>query len=296
MKNKIGVVIVHYSNQDDTVELLHCLDKQKGVNYSVYLVDNNVENPFNRRILNKNRFLLLRTGKNLGWAGGAHYGAKIAISQGCEYLCFLTNDTVITDPYFVRKLVIPLNKNSVGATIPVVVYHTSPKLVWSSGGTLHMPFVYTRMNDNGIQIGAAKLNKHPDFGGIGLTMTVSIYNKIGGWDKDYFLYYEDVDICFKIRKIKPILLVNNAVVMHKVSTPSSETTDKLTPFSSYYYGRGVFVFIRKNVPKQLMMIAVISQFIFNAPLFVLSMLKQFNLKALASFFKGSFSGLATLRS
>lgn len=290
MKNKIGIVIVHYSNRDDTEELLRCLGKQKGINCTTYVVDNNVDNPLDKSILHKNRFTLLRTGKNLGWAGGADYGAKAAISQGCEYLCFLTNDTVIDDALFVVKLVRPLKDKRIGATIPVVVYNTNPKLVWSSGGTLCMPFVYTKMNDNCIQISRSKFKKNPDFGGIGLTMTAAIYNQIGGWDKDYFLYYEDVDICFKIRKIKPIILVKNAVIRHKVSTPSSETKEKLSPFSAFYYGRGAYLFIHKNVDKPFKIIAVISQLIFNTPLFILSMVRQRNFNSLVAFLKGSFVG------
>ncbi|EKE12724.1 MAG: putative glycosyltransferase [uncultured bacterium] len=291
-KNKIGIIVVHYGNPQDTIELLGSLSKINIFNGILYLVDNDPKNRL-RKIPQYNfKINYIKSKKNLGWAGGADFAARKAYSQGCDTLCFLTCDTVINDKFFLDKMTKPLGDTKIGATIPLVVFHNNPNRIWSAGGKLYKLIAYTKHYDYNRFVTIKNLNKYPDFGGIGLTMRSDVYKKIGGWDPNYFLYYEDVDICFKIlkRKLK-IKLVSQAIVEHKATTPSRGIEMKLSPFSSFHYGRSAFIFIKKNLTGFGVLTAIFGQIFIRAPLFMIAMMRQNNFKALKSYVHGSLSGV-----
>jgi len=291
-KNKIGIIVVHYGNPQDTIELLNSLSKINVFNGTLYLIDNDSKNRLKKIPQYKFKINYIKSEKNLGWAGGADFAARKAYSQGCDTLCFLTCDTVINDKFFLDKMTKPLGDAKIGATIPLVVFHNNPSRIWSAGGKLYKLIVYTKHNKYNRSITINNLNEYPDFGGIGLTMRSDIYKKIGGWDSNYFLYYEDVDICFRMLKQKlKIKLVPQAVIEHKVTTPSRGVRIKLSQFSSFHYGRSVFLFIKKNIAGIGVLTAIFGQIFIRAPLFMITMVRQNNLKALKSYVRGSLLGV-----
>lgn len=293
MINKVAVIVVHYGSVGNTTELLKSLLKQKKNNFKIYLVDNDLSNRFEAKLnFPKNHYSYIKSKSNLGWSRGANLGAKHAIQEGCKYLCFLTSDTVVSGYSFVEKLIEPLGQTKIGATIPLVVFYNNPNLIWSAGGRLYKSIVYTKHNNYNHPATVKNLNKYVDFGGIGLTMKSDVYQKIGGWDSDYFLYYEDVDICYKIRKLNfKIKLVPEAVIKHRVTTPSRNIKEKLKNTSSFHYGRSAFVFIKKNIVGINIITAIFGQLLIRAPLFTLAMIRQRNLAAFRSYIQGSLSGI-----
>lgn len=51
--------------------------------------------------------------------------------------------------------------------------------------------------------------------GMFMLFTKKIYKKLNGFDENFFLYYEDVDICCRLRKLnKEILVVKNTRIIH----------------------------------------------------------------------------------
>lgn len=57
---------------------------------------------------------------------------------------------------------------------------------------------------------------HPDWvGGMFMLLPFSVYEKAGGFDERYFLYYEDVDLCARLRLMRyEVVLCPNAKVVH----------------------------------------------------------------------------------
>ena len=295
---KIGIVIVHFGDPKHVERLLTSISKSVNLECSVYIVDNSSNGLIKKYIIHsklRRRISYIDPKDNLGWARGANLGAKIAIKKGCGKLCFLTSDTVVRSRMFFSELAKPLDNEHVGITLPVVVYYNQPETIWMSGGRFYTLLMLAKLLNNNKPVSLAKHNIKPDFGGICM-MRSGVFKKLKGWNESYFLYYEDVDLGFKIKKIKKrIVLVSDSIIAHKVSTPSSNReTLRLSPKSAYFYGRGSLIFIKGNLRGVVIIIAFCSQIFIQVPMFILAMTRQSNLKALIAYFKGSLVGLSIL--
>ena len=52
IKNLLSVVVLFWNNSDKTIRCLNSIYKQKNINFSLILVDNNSEKKFSRKVLN----------------------------------------------------------------------------------------------------------------------------------------------------------------------------------------------------------------------------------------------------
>jgi GT2 family glycosyltransferase len=72
-----------------------------------------------------------------------------------------------------------------------------------------------------------------------------VFLKVGGFDEDYFAYFEDVDLSFRLRLLGDrCLYVPTAVVRHV----GSSSTGKLSDFVVYYGHRNLVWTYVKNMP------------------------------------------------
>ena len=72
------------------------------------------------------------------------------------------------------------------------------------------------------------------------------FDNVGGFDERFFMYYEDVDLSFKIKSLgKKIIYCPEAVVRH-IHTGSSK---EWSPFFSYHVYRNKLLFIYNNISK-----------------------------------------------
>ena len=78
--------------------------------------------------------------------------------------------------------------------------------------------------------------------GCGLLIKADVIKDIGMLDPDYFLYYEDVDLCLRARNSGyDIFYVPRSKIWHKISLKEDRS------LNSYYYGnRNSFLLIKKN--------------------------------------------------
>jgi len=296
--NKIGIIIVHYGDSRLITDLLSSINKSFTNGCFIYVIDNSLSNDV-RQIVHGSKFkrkaLYIEPHGNLGWAKGANLGARIALKDNCTMLCFLTSDTVIKSKNFFLELIKPFSSGSVGITLPIVVYYNDPSIVWMSGGRFYRLLMLARLLNNNKHISDSKMKLSPDFGGLCM-IRADLFEKIKGWNENYFLYYEDVDFGFKVKKFrKDIILVPKSIIAHKVSTPSFRQKETpLNPKNSYFYSRGSLLFIKENLEGLTKYIAIFSQVFIQMPMFVLAMMRQLNFRALVSYFRGFLSGLLIL--
>ena len=80
--------------------------------------------------------------------------------------------------------------------------------------------------------------------GASIIMLKEDFEKCGKFDEKFFMYYEDADLSYRLRKLgKSIWFCPEAVVRH-IHTGSSE---EWSPFFCYQVSRNKLLFIRKNI-------------------------------------------------
>ena len=92
-------------------------------------------------------------------------------------------------------------------------------------------------------VGQYQNNKQVDFiTGAGMMVRAEVFNQVGLFDERYFLYLEDVDLCFraKIKGIK-VTYIPNAVMYHK----NAQSTGLGSSLQDYFLTRNRMVFAHK---------------------------------------------------
>ncbi|NOS86109.1 MAG: glycosyltransferase family 2 protein [Ignavibacteria bacterium] len=202
----IDIIIVNYNVQD---QLSKCVDsiKRKISNSSIIIVDNNSPDRSIENISQKFpevKFYPLSS--NLGFAKANNIGAKLSDS---EYLCFLNPDTIVTED-FISPIVNFINKDpQVGVCAPMLVYEDGS---YQSSSGFKMGVWYDFLEASYLigLIRKSKKQKHLKIeksmlpvevgwvSGACMILKRSVFEQVGGFSEDYFLNYEDIDLCRKI--------------------------------------------------------------------------------------------------
>lgn len=135
---------------------------------------------------------LIENDRNVGFASGCNQGAEAAGSD-VEVLVFLNNDMRV-EKAWLRELVAPLVRGECQATT-AKMYSWDGKLMNSAGGGMNFHGI-------GIQRGYLK-DPGPEFDlarkslfacGGAMAMGKELFAEVGGFDSEFFAYYEDVDL------------------------------------------------------------------------------------------------------
>lgn len=156
--------------------------------------------------------------QNLGCAGGNN--AAWRRSTG-DYLVFLNPDTEV-DPDFVTELVRPLIEDeTIGITGAKMYYPPKDKgILQHAGGLVHPNGMTNHYGNRQRDAGQFDEQRDVDYvTGAGLAIRRELMEEVGGFDPEYFpAYYEEVDLCWKVRKRgKRVVYVPRAVLVHHES-------------------------------------------------------------------------------
>lgn len=287
-----AIIVLHYGSVEDT---LRCLKSLEGLTNAddivVYVVDNGTDK------LNKNmlrelsiKYKFIKNKENLGYAGGNNVGIRQALKDNNRYILLLNNDATV-DPKLLTELQGVIEKENVGIAGCVITY-TGSKKIWFAGGILNRTLCLTmhkRMNQL-FQPGKAPKTSSVDFiTGAALLTKREVFKKVGLLPENYFLYWEDVDFCFKAAgKGYKCVLLNKPLVKHSVSAASGKRgSNALSPMRAYYYSRNPFIFMKENhLP---LTTGILGQLLIHLPY---SMLMLSSFDSFKAYLKGLAEGLA----
>ena len=171
------------------------------------------------------RLILVRTGANLGFAGGNNVGLRYALARDdFEYLWLLNNDTVVDGnalTCLVRRMQEKPRAGICGSTLP---YYSLPGKLWARGGaTYNRWFAYAKCI--GIHQ-AMNSPADPDeverkmayVAGASMLVSRAFLRDIGLMDEGYFLYFEEPDWAVRARGRYELAYSRDSVVYHKVGS------------------------------------------------------------------------------
>lgn len=200
---KASIIIVNYQSKKP---LLYCLASINRFLYKNKILQNNFEvilvNNDKKPLKNipKYSFLspkIIEVGKNVGFGTGANLGAIMA--QG-EYLLFLNPDTLFLDKSLTNALSYLDNNQKVGALGLSTIsksrrqpenWSCGKKTTWGSilfRNTINKP--WNKKTPQKVEWSSAA----------GLIVRKTAFRKVKGFDKQFFMYFEDQDLCLRLAK------------------------------------------------------------------------------------------------
>jgi GT2 family glycosyltransferase len=239
----VSIITVNYNQTKVTCELLNSLKNISYLNIEIIVVDNASHEDVSAITDLYPNVNLIKSSKNLGFAGGNNLGLKQAHG---EYILFINNDVEVS-PDFLEPLVKQISQQyRVAAVSPKIKYYNSNKTIQYAGSQAVNPFTLRNSHVGAGEIDNGQYNQtHLTSYAHGACMLVkkSVIDKIGSMDEQFFLYYEEQDWCERMnRNGYFIYYVPQSVVLHKESI----STGKNSPLKTYYLSRNRILFARKN--------------------------------------------------
>lgn len=191
----LSVVIVCYKGWDRLTRCLGSLDSFSGNRFSkeVIIVDNNSGDDGLARLEESfKKFRFVRNTINGGFANGCNLGASFASG---DYLLFLNPDTVVTEDEIAKLIIGAKSDNS--------FYITSCRHVDEDGNdsksTGSFPGLFRVRKNPVVTMSKQKEDEKilfPDWvSGSAMMIRKEIFRALHGFDQDFWMYSEDVDIC-----------------------------------------------------------------------------------------------------
>ena len=217
---KLSIIIINYQSYEHLLTCLTSINRFLYKNdsfkneFEVVLVNNDktelsipVEYPFvNEKIIN--------TGKNVGFGTANNLGS--IMTRG-EYLMFLNPDTILTDNSLLQALEYLNSYNKIGALgLGIIDYTRKRPQNWSCGKKITWKNILFRNTIN--KPWNKKTPQKVDWtSGTALIVKKSLFREVKGFDKNFFMYFEDQDLCLKIKNLKDnykIVHYPKATVLH----------------------------------------------------------------------------------
>ena len=178
---------------------------------------------------------LIENNENFGFSKGNNIGA--AQAKG-EYICILNPDTVVAEDTFKKLLVFSEEKKNLGI-IGCRLIDGQGQFLAESKRNIPTPFVaikkmlgflkaYYVSNLDEKEIGNTSV-----FAGAFMLIPKAVYIKVNGFDEDYFMYGEDIDLSYKIAQAgyQSIYYGRTSVIHYK-----GESTLKDKTYAKRFYG------------------------------------------------------------
>lgn len=210
---QLTVIIPVYGNWKDTLATLESLAAQNCDAFRVLVADDGspTEAPAEIRGF---RFVEYFRGPNLGFAGNCNRAASMAISAGATHVLFLNNDTEVGADFIGGWLeFIDVRPESIAS--PHIYWYDQPQTVWYSGGRFDLLTPFVRLareyrEDKAVEI----------ICGCALLVPTVGWQRLGGFDRAYAVYFEDFDLSLRARAIGIDVVVaadEELKVRHKIS-------------------------------------------------------------------------------
>ncbi len=282
--SRVLIVLVNWNGWRDTVECLESLLHLDYDKYRIALCDNGstdgsvkqIRNWAGRRRVGFAEYgrlegeqggdraddpvlTLIRSGENLGFAGGNNVGLRYGVARGdFAYFWLLNNDTVV-EPDALASLVARMQSDeAAGICGSTIAYYEDRRRVQALGGGLYcrwagLPWHYGRFTL--LDAVTPELQRRAEarmnyVEGASMLVSAKFLAEIGLMCEDYFLFFEEADWAARAAGRFTIAYAPQSVVYHKVGrsigTSSHPTGKSFT--CDYYNIRNRILFTRRYCP------------------------------------------------
>lgn len=215
-KIDLSIIIVSFNTREILTDCVKSVIKHTtGLDYEIIIVENDSSDNSLQQIKELEQKYpqakLINAKANLGFGRANNLGAKTA--RG-EYLLFLNSDTLIFDNA-IKESLDAVKKNSRCGVFSCKLLNAN-KTVQASGGhfpTLgnvfawqffidDLPLVGTLIPSFHPKLSSYKQNREMDWvTGAFMIIPKIVFDKVGGFDENIFMYTEEMELCFRIRKL-----------------------------------------------------------------------------------------------
>ena len=206
----LSIIIINHNTRTLTAQAIQSIqDTHPQITYEIIVVDNSTI-PEEQYSTAESIVTVLHNVENNGFAHGCNTGANVA--KG-EYLLFLNSDTIMQHNTLDESVQYMRTHNNIGALGVQVVLsdgnldHACKRGFPTPWNALcyfsHLDRLFPKVPlFNGYRLNhlnRAETHTVDSITGAYMMMPASLYRELGGFDETYFMYGEDIDLCWRVK-------------------------------------------------------------------------------------------------
>ncbi len=234
----LSIIIVNYYNSHILGDCLQSVNRTiQKIQFEIIIIDNSSKDEGLASILKRYPSAqFINNSKNVGFARANNQGAKVASG---DFLLFINPDTIVAEGAIESMQDYIRSDSSIGIIGPKVlnsdqtIQYSCRKFptIWS--GLFNRYSLMTRLFPNNrysrdylmLDYDHNSIRSVDWISGCCMMTPVSVFKRVNGFDENYFLFIEDVDLCQAIKKIDlRIVYFPNSKIFHKISSSNSRST------------------------------------------------------------------------
>ena len=203
----VSVIIVNYNTKTLTLNCINSVfEKTEAIDFEIILVDNASTDGSKELFEKDKRITYIYSNKNLGFGGANNLGSKIAKGR---YLFLLNSDTILIEnsikilydyissqnKYYAcgTQLIYPNKEYQQSEIFFPNIYHDLLEIIPAI-----IRHKFTRQEHLKYKI--AKVKPVEVVNGANIFIDHIIYKEANGFDEDYFMYYEETDLFYRLNR------------------------------------------------------------------------------------------------
>lgn len=246
-KPAVGIIILNWNRRDLTKNCLSSLAGQTYKDFLTIVVDNGSTDGSTEWLQNQ-EVILIKNGRNLGFARAINQGTAKALDEDCDYIVSLNNDAV-PDKDWLEKLVGYMERHpEIGFAQGASMQSDDKKKFDSSGIYVERGFIPNQraLNRTDPQLEVTAIGPNAAGAVYRASMLKQIQIRQGEYfDNRFFAYVEDVDFNLRctLRGFK-FAFIPGATMYHV----GSATGNKIARRKMYWGARNMVWLVYKNAP------------------------------------------------
>ncbi|WSA12838.1 glycosyltransferase family 2 protein [Micromonospora sp. NBC_01813] len=201
---QVATIVVHYRHDDDTIRCLNSLQASENANQELIVVDNTEPEYAGADLadLLDPTVRLIRSGDNVGFAGGCNIGIRAALETPVEFIWLVNPDAVVGAETLTRMLAAAEEHPDAGIIGCRILDGGHPARILFNGGVIEG-------KGSTYHADAGKFDPSvPDDAvrdvdyvtGACFLIRRDVLRQIQLLSEDYFLYYEETDYCLRAQR------------------------------------------------------------------------------------------------
>ncbi|HEX6754643.1 MAG TPA: glycosyltransferase [Mycobacteriales bacterium] len=229
----VAAVVLAWRDEPWLEHSVGALLASTGVDVEVVLVDNGCTSGAVERLAARPGVVVVRPGRNLGFAGGCNAGAAVATA---DVLALVNADAVVA-PGALAALAAVATEPGVGIATGSIRLAEDPARLNSAGNPLHYLGLVWAGGFGVPAAGHPARTEVPLASGAGCALRRQLWRELGGFAAEYFAYHEDAELSWRCRQRGlSVVYVPDAVVVHRYEFSR-------TPAKQYLLERNRWLFV-----------------------------------------------------
>ena len=217
---RVNVLILNWNGSKVLLDCVNSVMQSNYSNFKITVIDNGSTDDSIEVLLREiDNIEVINILKNSGFSRGYNFAFNKIINQGDDLYLILNNDTIV-------------EQNSLSSLVNAMNYYGDdniygPRIInfnnqknWYCGGKINC--ITGNVSHLGINHSSSlieyKTSETDYVSGCCMLLSKKMINDLNGFNEIYRMYYEDVDLCVRIKqKNKKCYFISESIIYHKVS-------------------------------------------------------------------------------